>query len=163
MVKGDLIVEQTDRILTRSRARTSTWNATVGSMNCSHLYPEDPDRYTIIPATLKIIKVLVEELLSAGGPTSGVEAAAAQAEAEGGSDDEEWEDEPGGFVDLGLGATKQELMAYGEDSPLATRQRDDETQAYLLEFFRLIAQKPVFGEIFAALTPSEQEKLRAYG
>ena len=108
----------------------------------------------------------MEELLSASGRVDAAAAAVAaneNAEGEGGSDDDEWEDEPGGFVDLGLGSSKAELMAYGEDDPLAARQRDDETQAYLLEFFRATAQKPGFNELFASLNPGEREKLAAYG
>ena len=43
-VKGDLVVTQSNRIMTRSRARAQ------------------PDQYTSVSAQLKIIKVLVEEL-----------------------------------------------------------------------------------------------------
>lgn len=52
-------------------------------------------------------------------------------------------------------------MAYGNDDGFGGRQRDDETQAYLTNFFREAAQKPGFNEMFAALTPGEQEKLRS--
>jgi hypothetical protein len=77
------------------------------------------------------------------------------------SDDGEWEDDE--TLDLGLGTTKLELMSYGQDSPYATRQRDNETQAYLLTFFQQAAQKPGFNELFAAMTPEEQDKLKSFG
>ncbi|KAI9801812.1 MAG: hypothetical protein M1825_003185 [Sarcosagium campestre] len=145
MVHGDLIVPQSDRIMTRSRAK------------------KDPDRYTVVPVPLKIVKVLVEELSSASGTTRAIDAAAAAelAADEGNSEDGDWEDVPG-TLDLSLGATKQELMAYADGSgSLSTRQRDDETQAYLTEFFREVSTKNVggFTEIYAALTEEEQKKL----
>jgi importin-9 len=136
-VKGDIIMPKSDRIMTRSRAK------------------EQPDTYTAVSAQLKIIKVLVEELLSASGnraldaAAAGVDGAADDDE----EDDEEWEDDPEEFLDLGAGMTKSQLMAFGaDDSPAATRGRDDETQAYLLNFFRQAAQKPGFGEVFNSLT-----------
>jgi importin-9 len=57
---------------------------------------------------------------------------------------------------------RPELMSYaGEDGP--QRQRDDETQAYLMQFFREVAAKPGFVELFEALTPDEKDKLRSFG
>ncbi|KAK2759162.1 hypothetical protein FQN54_003262 [Arachnomyces sp. PD_36] len=141
-VKGDLIVQDTGRIKTRSQARLN------------------PDQHTIVPATLKIIKVLVEELLSASGSRELDAATAAALEEEGSDDGDEWEDLPSNTLDLGLGITKQELMAYGAEGTAFTRKRDDETQAFLTEFFREASSKPGFQEIFAALTPEEQERLR---
>lgn len=106
MVKGDLIINpaQAGRIMTRSRAR------------------ENPDQYTIVPAPIKIIKVLVEELLSASGSARSIDGknaaeianAAEETGSAGvggdGSDEEgDWEDEPGGALDLNLGTTKQGL------------------------------------------------------
>ncbi|KAK4999829.1 hypothetical protein LTR66_001213 [Elasticomyces elasticus] len=89
-IKGDLIVPASHRIMTRSRAR------------------QNPDQYTIVPAPLKIIKVLIEELLTASGGQA-LDAAAAAAELENNGSDEEggWEDEPGGWLDLGTGKTKE--------------------------------------------------------
>ncbi|KAF9640212.1 putative importin beta-5 protein [Lasiodiplodia theobromae] len=142
MVKGDLIVPQSDRIMTRSRAR------------------QNPDQYTMVPATLKILKVLVEELLSASGNMQNVNAAGANDLPDDVSDDDDWEDDDN-ELDLGAGVTKAELMAYGADDGFGGRQRDDETQAYLTNFFHEAAQKPGFNEMFAALTPQEQEKLRS--
>ena len=141
-VKGDLIVPRSDRIMTRSRAK------------------QTPDEYTMISAQLKIIKVLVEELLSASGNQT-LDGAAADLDDED-EEDGDWEDEPNDFLDLGAGMTKSELMAMAEeDSPAAARGRDDETQAYLLGFFRQAAQKPGFTDVFNALTQEEQEKLRS--
>jgi hypothetical protein len=140
-VKGDLVVRQSDRIMTRSRARAQ------------------PDQYTTISAQLKIIKVLVEELLSGSGPRSLDAAAAAELEEEF-SDDGDWEDDPSDFLDLGSGMTKAQLMALGAEDSAEERARDDETQTALLEFFRLKAADASFGAVFEQLTPAEQEKLR---
>ncbi|KAF2094601.1 ARM repeat-containing protein [Rhizodiscina lignyota] len=152
MVKGDLIINPslTGRIMTRSRAR------------------EHPDQYTTVPAPIKVIKVLVEELLSASGSArrignnsagsaGGVEDGTGSVDE--GSDEGDWEDEPNPIVDLGLGMSKAELMAFAEDMP--QRQRDDETQAYLIQFFREQAAKPGFEDVFQSLSAAEQEKIRS--
>lgn len=52
-------------------------------------------------------------------------------------------------------------MAFANEDPYSTRQRDDETQAYLMNFFREQAAKPGFADAFAGLTEKEQEKLRS--
>ncbi|RAH58600.1 importin beta-5 subunit [Aspergillus piperis CBS 112811] len=145
-VKGDLIIQDTGRIKTRSQTRNN------------------PDRYTTVTAPLKIIKVLVEELAAASGNKEIDAATAAALEEEGSDDDDEWEDMPGNTLDLNLGVTKQELMAFGEggsESVFGVRRRDDETQAFLLNFFREAATKPEFQQLYAALTPAEQEKLQS--
>lgn len=147
-VKGDLIIQDTGRIKTRSQARAN------------------PDHYTTVPAPLKIIKVLVEELVSASGNRELDAATAATLEEEGSDDGDDWEDVPGNVLDLGLGVTKQELMAFGEggtEGVFGVRKRDDETQAFLLEFFREASTKPGFQELYAALTPNEQQKLGSLG
>ncbi|KAL4919558.1 armadillo-type protein [Aspergillus aurantiobrunneus] len=147
-VKGDLIVQDTGRIKTRSQARNN------------------PDRYTTVAAPLKIVKVLVEELAAASGNKEIDAATAAALEEEGSDDDDEWEDVPDNTLDLSLGVTKQELMSFGEggtEGVFGVRKRDDETQAFLSEFFRNASTKGDFQQIFAALTPDEQEKLRALG
>lgn len=86
--KGDLIVDNTSRIKTRSQAK------------------KQPDQYTAIPVPLKVLKVLVQEL---GSPTkanfslgSGARKGSIVSE----DDDEEWEDETG-FVDLASPTTRQ--------------------------------------------------------
>jgi hypothetical protein len=148
-VKGDLIITDTGRIKTRSQARAN------------------PDRFTTVPAPLKIVKVLVEELAAASGNKE-IDAAQAAALEDAASDDgdDDWEDEPGQILDLGLGMTKQQLMSFGEggsESVFGVRRRDDETQAFLADFFRRASQQPGFQEVFAALTPDEQGKLQALG
>ncbi|KAL9098812.1 MAG: hypothetical protein Q9187_009595, partial [Circinaria calcarea] len=146
-VKGDLVVKQTGRIKTRSQARLN------------------PDEWTIIPANLKILKILVEELSSAAtsrylaDPT----AAAAGVDSEDSDDEDDWEDESP-TLDLGLGMTKQTLMGFGDaanDSPTSTRSRDDETAEYLSGWFKAEAQKPAFREMYNMLNREEQAKLQA--
>ncbi|KAF3000255.1 hypothetical protein E8E13_007925 [Curvularia kusanoi] len=140
-VKGELIPNTDGRIMTRSRARTN------------------PDRWTIIPATLKILKVLIVELQSAAGAPLDANAAAELADEV--SDDGSWEDEPNPFVDLGSGFTKEQLMAFAaDDGPNTGRQRDDETQEFLVEFFKRAAATPGFAEEFGQLTAEEQQRLR---
>lgn len=146
-VKGDLIIQETGRIKTRSQAR------------------QNPDQFTTVSANIKIIKVLVEELAGASGNKE-IDAATAAALEEADSEDDEWEDLPSNTLDLGLGVTKQELMSFGEggtEGSFAVRKRDDETQALLLQFFQEASAKPGFQELFAALTPAEQDKLRSLG
>lgn len=123
----------------------------------------NPDRYTMIPAQLKILKVLVEELLSASGNARNLDAAAAaELDDDDESDGGNWEDDPNDFLDLGAGMTKEQLMAFDSEDPSAfSRGRDDETQEYLLGFFREAAAKPGFAEAFGALSEEEQAKLRS--
>jgi importin-9 len=148
-VKGDLIVQESGRIKTRSQAKSN------------------PDQWTTIPADLKILKVLVDELTNASTSRFEASAAAAALDSEGSEDGDEWEDVGAGSIgalDLGFGMTKQQLMTYDEeDSPSNSRQRDDETSEYLMGWFREQAQKPEFGEMFAALSAEEQDKLQKLG
>lgn len=92
--------------MTRSRARNSMPEST-SSIDAMKLTPEDPDQFTAVPATLKIVKVLIEELQAAGGAVrpqlSPAELEKLEEEA---SDDGDWEDDPD-VLDLGLGTTKQ--------------------------------------------------------
>jgi hypothetical protein len=113
----------------------------------------------MIPAQLKIVKVLVEELLSGNGHRTLDAGAAAELDDED-SDNGEWEDDPADFLDLGSGMTKAQLMALGAEDSAVDRARDDETQNALLNFFRSKATDADFGAVFAQLTPAEQEKLR---
>ncbi|KAL5118322.1 hypothetical protein ACEQ8H_003832 [Pleosporales sp. CAS-2024a] len=139
-VKGDLIPNTDGRIMTRSRAKTN------------------PDQWSIVPATLKILKVLIVELQSASGAPLDASAAAELAEDEG-SDDGDWEDEPNPFVDLGSGFSKEQLMAFAAEEPGSGRQRDDETQSFLVDFFKKAATMPGFNDEFQALSPVEQQRL----
>ncbi|KAI1079147.1 armadillo-type protein [Whalleya microplaca] len=142
MIKGDLIMPTSDRIMTRSRAK------------------QNPDQYTIVPAPLKILKVLIEELLSASGANSAANAAAAAAVefADEENDDDGWEDDPDA-IDLNLGSTKNDLMGFLEANNM--RHRDDETQQYLIEFFVTAARDNIagFGEWYNRLTDDEKRKL----
>ncbi|CAD0109611.1 unnamed protein product [Aureobasidium uvarum] len=143
-VKGDMIMPTSTRIMTRSRARAN------------------PDQFTIIPAPLKIVKILVDELLS-NNVSRSVETLAPASELEKaesvGSGDSDWEDEDG-FLDLGAGMTKEALMGMVADD-MPSRSRDDETQGFLLQWFGVKAQEEGFGAVFGQLTASEQEKLRS--
>jgi len=139
-----MIMPTSTRIMTRSRARAN------------------PDQYTIIPAPLKIVKILVDELLS-NNVSRSVETLAPASELEKaesvGSGDSDWEDEDG-FLDLGAGMTKEALMGMvADDAP--SRGRDDETQGFLLQWFGAKAQEEGFGTVFGQLTANEQEKLRS--
>lgn len=119
----------------------------------------DPDKYTIVPAPLKILKVLIVELQSASG--ANLDAAAAADLAEEGSDDGDWEDELNPFVDLGSGFSKEQLMAFAAEEPgSGGRQRDDETQSFLVEFFKRAATSPGFAEEFNQLNEDERQRLR---
>lgn len=119
----------------------------------------DPDKYTIVPAPLKILKVLVVELQSASG--AHLDAAAAAELADEGSDDGEWEDEPNPFLDLGSGFSKEQLMAFAAEEPGGSgRQRDDETQSFLVDFFKRASTTPGFEEEFNQLTEEERQRLR---
>ncbi|KAF1996866.1 ARM repeat-containing protein [Amniculicola lignicola CBS 123094] len=142
-VRGDLIVSNDGRIRTRSQTQNN------------------PDKYTAIPATLKILKVLIVELGSASGANQELEAAAAAELDEEGSDDGDWEDEPTPFMGLGSGLSKEQLMAFAaDDRPGSGRQRDDETQTFLVDFFHRASTTQGFDEEFAALTEEEQGRLR---
>ena len=122
----------------------------------------DPDKYSIVPATLKIIKVLVEELVSASGQRAAANAAAlamantADLEEEDG--DEGWEDD-NNTLDLSLGTTKADLMSFIESG--GQRQRDDETEAYLTEFFIRCGRENVsnFQDWYNMLSEEEKTKL----
>lgn len=121
---------------------------------------KDPDRYTVVPATLKILKVLIEELLSASGAraaNNAASAAIASANLESDDEDDDWEDDE--TLDLSLGATKADLMSFADSC--AQRERDDETQAYLADFFIRCARENVanFQEWYQMLSKAEQATL----
>ena len=122
----------------------------------------EPDQFTIIPASLKILKVLIEELTSASGVQNAANAAAAAAAqfADEEEDDDGWEDDPD-TVDLNLGSTKNDLMGYLEASSM--RHRDDETNTYLTEFFLRAAQENIgeFQNWYNMLSEEEKAKLNS--
>lgn len=89
--RGDLLVENSSRIKTRSQAKKM------------------PDQFSIIPVSLKLTKVLIQELVttptSAGfkkGRNRSVVSATLSA-----SDDGEWEDDEPTVLDLGAPSTRQ--------------------------------------------------------
>ena len=146
-VKGDLIVENTGRIKTRSQAKLN------------------PDRYTTIPADVKILKLLVEELSSAASSaqrflqTGGLEEAVSDDEADG--EDGDWEDDPGA-IDLSSKAMRDELMNFADGNDVVSdRGHDSEAIEYLAGWFRANGAQSGFQERFAQLNQEEQEKLRA--
>ncbi|KAI4284801.1 MAG: hypothetical protein L6R38_001137 [Xanthoria sp. 2 TBL-2021] len=138
-VQGDLMVDTSTRIKTRSQSKRT------------------PDRYSIIPVPLKLTKVLISELANPLSPsTPGLQ----QNQFTDHSDDEddEWEDEPG-IVDLSNPTTTADLMAYADESRYNVRQLDDETQTYLVDFFKQASTEPDFGDLYQGLTDEEREKL----
>lgn len=154
--KGELIVQDTGRIKTRSRAKAN------------------PDQWTSVPADLKILKLLIEELTNTSSNLTNSAAAASGAagdlDTDSDDDADEWEDVGAsgnkGVMDLGLGMTKQDLMAYDDEDSQggpSSRQRDDETNEYLVSWFRQQGQKPRFAELFAALNDDERTQLQAIG
>ncbi|KAI4142384.1 MAG: hypothetical protein L6R39_004958 [Caloplaca ligustica] len=131
-VQGDLMVDNSSRIKTRSQSKRA------------------PDRYSIIPVPLKLTKVLISELANPLSPsTPGL----MQNKLSGDTDDEdgEWEDEPN-IVDL-------ELMAYADESRWNIHQLDDDTQSYLVDFFKQASTEPDFQNVYQGLTDEEREKL----
>jgi importin-9 len=117
-----------------------------------------------VPAPLKILKVLVVELTAAAGSGRSLDGAAAAAAAdlvEDDSENDDWEDEPNPFLDMSSGMTKEQLMAFAQEDPGSyARQRDDETQTFLVEWFRKAAGSVGFETEFQSLTEDEREKLR---
>jgi importin-9 len=148
-VKGDLIVENTGRIKTRSQARLN------------------PDRYETIAADVKILKLLVGELDNAMASHAGRFGALAGAggdgeESEEEVDDDEWNDVANsGAVDLDNPVVRAELMGFDqEDGSGREGLRDDEAASYLQGWFKEEGSKPGFETVFAQLTAEEQGKLR---
>lgn len=140
-VRGDMIIQPGNgRIMTRSRAKAN------------------PEQYSSIPATLKILKVLIEELLSASGVSGAANAAAAAAaefaDADEDDGDEGWEDES----DM-VNSSHAALMSMVDNA--TNRTRDDETQQYLVEFFVRAARENIadFQHWYGMLTEDEQKKL----
>ena len=139
--KGDLLIDNTSRIKTRSQAK------------------KQPDQFTSVSVTLKIAKVLIQELVTIP-QSAGLglrKHSIAQTTA---SDDDEWEDEPA-ILDLASGGTRQELMGFMDGaSSWNLHQSDDETQQYLVQFFNEIGGQPYFQELYQALNESERERLQ---
>lgn len=161
LVKGDLIIPQSDRIMTRSKTKNSTTSLLQQTHLRSLTKSADPDQFTIIPAPVKIVKVLIEELLSASGRQPDLYGATSANLPDDEGEDDGWEDVPNS-LDLGLPSSKAQLMAWSEGAGHFTRQQDDETQTYLIEFFTKASQENIagFSDIYAgALNDEEREKL----
>lgn len=52
-----------------------------------------------------------------------------------------------------------DLMGYMDESRWNTRQTDDETQKYLIDFFNNVSNEPGFQQLYHSLTDEEREKL----
>lgn len=157
-VKGDLIVQNTGRIKTRSQARAN------------------PDQFTMVPAHLKIVKILIAELdvssqsadPNASG-ASGALAAAGLQELDSDDEKDEWEDETSAAgadaIYSSTGLNQQQLSSLLKDDMTTEsgRMLDPEASEHLRRFFVDIAPTPAFQEIFSHLTSEEQEKLKTFG
>lgn len=104
--------------------------------------------------------MLIDELLSASGAQAAASAAAAAISAADFDDDDEdgWQDEDD-TLDLGLAATKGDLMSFIEGP--GQRQPDDETQNFLTEFFISCGRENVanFQDWYNMLSEDERRKL----
>ncbi|KAL8738370.1 MAG: hypothetical protein Q9181_000841 [Wetmoreana brouardii] len=138
-VQGDLLPDTSTRIKTRSQSK------------------QTPMRYSVISVPLKLIKVLISELANPLTPsTPGLMHNHLRTDSD--EEDDEWEDEPG-FVDLGDPTTTAQLMSYADESKWNVRQWDDETQQYLVSFFKQASTEPDFQTLYQGLTDEEREKL----
>ncbi|KAL9611089.1 MAG: hypothetical protein Q9167_004261 [Letrouitia subvulpina] len=137
-VQGDLLVPNSSRIKTRSQAK------------------KEPDQYSVVTVPLKLLKVLVSEL--ANPLTPDVPGALQNNLIPSDNEDDEWEDESG-VLDLGGQSTRAELMGYMDESQWQKRQWDDETQLYLVNFFKQVSTEPEFQSLYHSLNDDEREKL----
>ena len=153
-VKGDLVIENTGRIKTRSQARNN------------------PDRYSSISAEVKILKLLIGEFDSAvnsgAGRFNALAAGGVEDDVEGLEeeelDDDEWNDVANsGAVDLDDPAVRSELMGFDQDDGVAGGGgvRDDEVAGYLKDWFQEEGKRPDFDGLFGQLSADEQGRLRS--
>ena len=154
-VKGELIIENTGRIKTRSQAK------------------KNPDRYTAIPANVKILQILVNELTAATKYENGIiaqgKAAASELDeldsddddGENGADGGDWEDVgTPGVLDLASLVAKENLMGDGQTTPTGDRSApDDETTVYLIDWFREESTKPYFQHDYGQLSEDDRQRL----
>ena len=91
LVKGDLIVQNTSRIKTRSQAK------------------KEPDQYSMIPVSLKLVKVLIQEFANPNTPSPVKNGFPSGADHDTDDEDDEWEDEP--VLDLGAPTTRQGIYS----------------------------------------------------
>lgn len=139
IVPGDLVIPASTRIMTRSRAK------------------QTPDQYTMIPAPLRIIKLLIQELgPNVGDTMRSFNQPSEEFDSEGEGDD--WEDLHDGLNIPGM--SREELLALGA-SGRTSRQADDETYTILASFFREVLANNVgdFQSLYTMLKPEEQQQL----
>ncbi|KAI5806722.1 armadillo-type protein [Peziza echinospora] len=143
IVQGDLIVGKSNRIITRSQTKNN------------------PPQYTQIPIPLKIIKLLIKEFAPIND-NSAIQQGLSHGGGSVADSDDEWEDE---LEDLGFAGSKKELLALGDDSVRQSKIRDDETNGFLLQFFKEVYLDNIgnFSEILAALTEEERYQLSLLG
>lgn len=118
------------------------------------------------------MKILIDELGSATGPSLPAKEAKRQRDSglnAGGDEDgdEEWESSSDeGFLDMASGMTKESLMAYGAGDGDFGGERDkgtdDETRAYVLQWLRDVAGREGFDGVFGQLNEAEQERVRQW-
>ena len=101
--KGDLVVQNSTRIKTRSQAK------------------REPDQFSVIPVPLKLTKVLIQELAPPSPTTPGFSLGSGKKAKDGSpsdDDDDEWEDEPT-VLDLGAPTTRQGQLIFYLDCEIA--------------------------------------------
>lgn len=54
-----------------------------------------------------------------------------------------------------------ELMAYADEAKWNVHQVDDDTQSYLVDFFKQASTEPDFETLYHSLTDEEREKLHS--
>ena len=134
------------------------------------------------------MRVLVDELAGPGDAAAATAAGRGLAGGDGDDDDGdlaaddddedggEWEDD-NTFLDLGLGATKADLMSFGNGNgalfpgggTAAQQRSDDGTQLFLEEWFRAratdedVQRREAFMGVLGGLGEKEMQKLRMLG
>ncbi|KAF3915252.1 Importin-9 [Dactylellina cionopaga] len=153
-VQGEQMAEQTTRIMTRAQRKNN------------------PIRYTSVSAPLKILKILVMELGSGSANASSwkVDMAGSKSAAEEplGEEDDDWEDDDD-TLDLGSHAVKQALLGLGEEdiersSSAMRRGGDDDTQAFIVNFFREASSNNLggFHDLYNQLNDDEKQVLSKF-
>lgn len=124
-VQGDEIVDMvTSRIRTRSVAKAK------------------PIQYTQVPAQLKLIKVLVNELIPTGNQSQTIKR----------------------YLDIysdNEGSERSWATSSATTPNLSPSKADDATQKFLVNFFLGVGGDPVFQALYAELTADEQLRLKA--
>ena len=103
-----------------------------------------PIRYTIVPANLKIVKVLVNELLPYGDPAKALKQQPLMS--------------PTGLITKKSAGSEDSWESDEEDGSGFNKGTDDKTQELLVEFFKQEGADPRFQELFAGLTDEERKR-----